>query len=259
MAIIAESTGSGKTFEPMEAGSYVARCYSMIHIGTSVEKFQGEDKTQNKVQLTFEFPTEMKVFKEENGPQPMVLSKDFTLSMHEKSTLRKFLGDWRGKAFTDEEAKSFDITKLLGVECQISVSHKVSEKDGKTYANIAGVSRVMKGMTVPPQINPTFEFNYSPFDQAKFDSLSDYVKDKIRKTDEYKAATSGGATVAPSAAPDAQKFEQAAPAPVQSKVEEIIAGLSDKTAADWDTVLPTLPKDLTPEELETIKSSLLPF
>jgi len=93
------------------------------------------------------FRLEMKVFKEENGPQPMVLSKDFTLSMHEKSTLRKFLGDWRGKAFTDEEAKSFDITKLLGAECQISVSHQVSDKDGKTYANV-------KSAVMPPPGQP---------------------------------------------------------------------------------------------------------
>ena len=139
MAIIAESTGSSN-YEPIEAGTYAARCYSMVYLGTLDEKFQGQEKTQKKVRLTFELPTELKVFKEENGEQPCVLSKEFTLSMHEKSGLRKFLQNWRGKAFTDEEAKKFDITVLLGKPCMLSVIHKTSEKSGKTYAEIASVS-----------------------------------------------------------------------------------------------------------------------
>lgn len=258
MAIIAKETGSGKEFAPLEAGSYLGRCYSLIHIGTAEELYLGEPKVQNKIQITFELPTELKVFREENGPQPIVFSKDFTLSLHPKAGLRKFLESWRGRSFTEEELKGFDLSSLLGVGCQLSISHKTNDA-GKTFANISGISLPMKGTTVPPQINPNFEFNYDPFDQAKFDSLPEFIKDKIRKTDEYKAATSGGAVAAPSAAPDAKKFEQAAPAPTKTRVETIVEGLADKTAADWDTILPTLPKDLTPEETAEIQGSLLPF
>jgi hypothetical protein len=46
-----------------------------------------------------------------------VISKEFTLSMHEKSTLRQFLESWRGKAFTEKEALSFDVTALIGKPC----------------------------------------------------------------------------------------------------------------------------------------------
>jgi len=66
MAIIAESNG-GSNYEPVEAGTYAARCYSMVYMGTIDEKFQGQEKTQKKVRLTFELPTELKVFKEEKG------------------------------------------------------------------------------------------------------------------------------------------------------------------------------------------------
>jgi hypothetical protein len=186
MAIIAESTG-GSNYEPVEAGTYAARCYSMVYLGTLDEKFQGQEKTLKKVRLTFELPTELKVFKEEKGEQPCVLSKDFTLSMHEKSGLRKFLQNWRGKAFTEDEAKKFDITVLLGKPCMLSVIHKTSAANGKTYAEIAGVSTLMKGMAIAEQINPTFEFSVLDWDTEKFEMLPQFLKDKVMKSHEYMA------------------------------------------------------------------------
>lgn len=186
MAIIAESNGSSN-YEPVEAGTYAARCYSMVYMGTLDESFQGQEKTLKKVRLTFELPTELKVFKEENGEQPCVISKDFTLSMHEKAGLRKFLQNWRGKAFTEDEAKKFDITILLGKPCMLSVIHKTSEKTGKTYAEIGGVSTLMKGMVMPEQINPSFEFSVLDWDSEKFEKLPQYLKDKIMKSHEYLA------------------------------------------------------------------------
>jgi len=183
MAIIAENKG-GSDFEPIAAGTYAARCYSMVHVGTITEEFEGKPKTQNKIRLSWELPTELKVFKEENGEQPFFVSKDFTLSMHEKSSLRKYLEAWRGKAFTEAEAQSFDVTKLLGKECLVSVIHEV--KKGKTYAKIASVSTLPKGMVCPPQINETFEFSWAEFDQVKFDMLPEWLRHKMKDSVEYK-------------------------------------------------------------------------
>ena len=186
MSIIATSSGSSQGFDPIEAGSYPARCYSMVQIGTNEEVILGLSKDLHKVRITWELPTEMKVFKEENGEQPMVISKEFTLSMHEKSTLRQFLESWRGKSFTEDEAKSFDITALLGKPCLLSISHKVA-KNGNTYANISGVNLLPKGMECPPQINNTFELSYDKWDETKFESLPDFIKQKIVTSREYKA------------------------------------------------------------------------
>jgi hypothetical protein len=189
MKIIASNTG-GTTYEPVPAGTYIARCFSMVHIGTVMETFQGESKLQNKVRLTWELPLELKVFNEERGEQPYTLGKEFTLSLNEKATLRKFLESWRGKAFTEDEAKSFDISVLLGKPCMLNVIHKVSQKNGKTYAEIASVSPMMKGMNCPDQISDTFIFGYDPYEQWRFDSLPDYLKDKVRGSIEYQAAMS---------------------------------------------------------------------
>lgn len=184
---ITATNKSSQNFEPIPAGTYVARCFSMVEIGTIPVDWKGETKWQKKVRISFELPTELKVFKEENGAQPYSISNEYTISMHEKSNLRKTLSGWRGKAFTDMEAEAFDITKLLGVPCMLSIIHTV--KDGKTYANISSISAVAKGMVCPPQINPTFEFSFENYDEAKFNSLPDWLKDKIKKSDEYKVVS----------------------------------------------------------------------
>jgi hypothetical protein len=183
--MIKATNKGGSNYEPIAAGTYAARCYQMIHIGTTEENILGQMKKLNKVRITWELPTELKVFKEENGEQPHVISKEFTLSMNEKATLRKFLEGWRGKAFTEKEAESFDITVLLGKPCMLSIIHKQA-KNGNTYAEISSVSSVPKGMNVPEQINPLKELNYDKFDWELFETLPDFIKDKMKQTDEFK-------------------------------------------------------------------------
>jgi hypothetical protein len=182
--ILASSTG-GSNYEPIAAGTYVARCYSMVHLGTIKESYMGEEKYVNKVRLTFELPTELKVFKEENGEQPQVISKEFTLSLGDKSNLRAFLNSWRGKALTEDECKSFDIAVLAGKACTLSIIHKTSKVSGKTYAEIASIGGVMKGMDVPAIMNPEMVFSVNNFDQVAFDSFPDFIKEKIVSSQEY--------------------------------------------------------------------------
>lgn len=187
MAIIAKSTG-GTTREPIPAGNYVSRCYQMLDIGTVDENVMGEIKHLHKVRIGFELPNELRVFKEENGEQPLVISKEFTLSLHEKAALRIALKAWRSKDFTEEEAKAFDISKLLGIPCMLNIIHNPSKKDpSKIYEQIAGITPLPKGITCPPQINPTQELSFDSFNQTLFDGLPDFIKDKVKSSDEYKA------------------------------------------------------------------------
>ena len=99
--------------------------------------------------------------------------------------IRELNAGWRGKDFTDDEAKSFDITKLLGVPCLLSVIHKTT-KDGKKIAEISSLSRLPKGMECPEQINPSFEFSVLEFDQATIESLTEWLQNEIKSTPEYK-------------------------------------------------------------------------
>ncbi len=185
MAITARTQSNSKKFEIIPAGSYPARCYSMIEMGTNEETYQGVSKMVNKVRITWELPTETMVFKEERGPEPRVISKEFTLSMHEKANLRAFLENWRGKSFTEKEAEAFDVTNLLGVPCLLSITHKAAT-NGNTYANISSVSLLPKGMECPEMINERQELSFDDFNQELFDQLPDFIKEKISMSDEYK-------------------------------------------------------------------------
>lgn len=181
-----EATTNSVKRELIPAGNYIARCFSMIHIGTIEEEIQKEKKLLNKVRITWELPTETRVFDESKGEQPMIISKEYTLSMHEKANLRRDLESWRGKAFTEDQAKSFDITKLLGVPCMINIIHK-SSTTGTKYATISSITPIPKGLTCPDGVNPSFEFNFTDrFSDVVVESFPDFIKDKIKGSQEYK-------------------------------------------------------------------------
>lgn len=187
MGIYAEKKESGD-FVQVEPGTYVARCYSMIEIGTIETEFNGEKKKGHRVSITWELPTELAVFNEDKGPEPFVVSKEYTLSMHEKATLRKDLESWRGQRYSDEETKRFDITKLLGQPCMLSVVQEAGKKDPtRNYVKVSSVSKLVKGLDCPPQINPTRLLSFEGFNWEVFDKLSDYMKDKVKSSDEFKA------------------------------------------------------------------------
>lgn len=186
MSIIAEKKESND-FVQVEPGTYVARCYSMIEIGTIESEYKGQTKHLHKVSITWELPTELAVFKEGEEPRPFVVSKKYTLSMYEKANLRKDLESWRGKAYTDEEAENVDITKLIGQPCLLSVIQQPRKDDPKkNYVAVSSISKLMKGQECPDQINPTKILSYDNFDWDVFNGLSDYMKDLIRSSEEFK-------------------------------------------------------------------------
>jgi hypothetical protein len=187
MAIIASSKGSSTPREPIAAGAYAARCYSIIDLGTREETIQGTTKVLRKIRVTFELPDERRVFNEEKGEQPCVISKEFNLSLNEKSSLRGFLKSWRGKDFTEAEAAAFDVAKLIGAPCLLNIIHVAGKANpSRMYDEISSVSPLPKGMTCPPQENPSFEFSLDgPFNQEQFDSLPNFLKEKVSASFEY--------------------------------------------------------------------------
>jgi len=63
----------------------------------------------------------------------------------EGSNLRRDLESWRGRAFTEAERKAFDVEKLIGVNCQLSLKHNVSKSTGRPYAQVTVVLPAVKG------------------------------------------------------------------------------------------------------------------
>lgn len=140
--MIIASEGEKKEFVKISAGTVQACCYDVWDIGLQEVKSPEGIKIQHKVIIGWEVNELMTEGKHQG--KRMVISRRYTLSLHEKATLRKDLEAWRGKAFTPEELKGFDIEKLIAVNCMLSIVHS---EDGK-YANVGSVSKLMKGLEV---------------------------------------------------------------------------------------------------------------
>lgn len=185
MPLIAPKTGS--SYKPVPEGMHPARCIRVIDMGTSHNEKWGKD--ERKIMVTFELPDTLIEDGELKG-QPYSSSLFLTLSMHEKANMRKVLENWRGKKFTDEEAWSFDVLKMLNVPALVNVTH--TERDGTVYANIVSVNPPMKGMTVAPAVNEVYGFCFDDWDDAVWDKLSDKLKERLTQTPEYQARVGGG-------------------------------------------------------------------
>jgi len=182
MAIMAASKG-GKEFEKLSQGAHMAVCDMLVNLGTQKTEWQGSVKYQPKIYIRFQVPAERIDINGED--KPMVIGEVFTLSLSEKSKLRPLLESWRGKGFTPEELEGFDITKLLGVACQLSVTHNTAN-NGKTYANITATMPIPKGVEPPKIEGSTTLFEGMNETPEVYESLPNWLKEKIDESAEEK-------------------------------------------------------------------------
>lgn len=188
MALNYSAKTSAGNFEPVAAGTHIAICDMVVDLG--VQPGSGMYPTpKRQVFIRFEFPNERMEW-EKDGKKltgPAVLGKTYTASMNEKANLRRDLGSWRGKSFTDEEAEAFDVSAILGKSCMVSITH--TAKGEKTYANITGLLKLMKGIdpkTLLPEIPPIY---YGPDDTTKYALLPEWLQKKIDTQIIVKTAT----------------------------------------------------------------------
>ena len=183
MSIIAQQTNNGGGGQTVPAGTHVARCYQIIHIGTVPDTFQGEDRLVDKVRLVFELPLETADFGK--GEQPFSIGRDFTLSMHEKSALRAFVQNWLGESLSDSDAAKFNVGTMIGKEAMVSVMHRTANT-GRTYADLKGASPLVKGMTCPPLVNSAFLLDYDSEDfDLRFKMLPEWLQNKVSSSAEF--------------------------------------------------------------------------
>lgn len=169
------NSGSGD-FKRAPAGSHIAVCNLVADCGLQ-PGFEG--KPQRKIYVRFEIPAE-RVEYEKDGKTvegPLTIGSFYTASMNEKATLRKHLEGWRGKTFTDQEAAEFDVSKLLGQACMLNVIEK--DSNGKTYSNVAGISKLPKGMNAPSAENDLLYYDETS-GEAEFSALPKWLREKIQ-------------------------------------------------------------------------------
>lgn len=143
-----------KPFPKHPEGQAVAQCVDVINLGECVSTFPGSPTTLTpKFALVFRSGE-----KDEQTGKYLDVSVEFSAFFSPKANARKFLESWRGKAYTDDEAKESGIPvhKLVGAHALLTIEHKPTKKGG-TWAHISSCVPVPKMMRDNlPDFRPTY-------------------------------------------------------------------------------------------------------
>lgn len=136
-----------------------------------------------KILLGWELPDEL--IQVENEKRPMVISKEYSLSLGKKSNLRRDLVAWRGREFSQEELMGFVVEKVLDKGCLLNVVHKQSVDGSRLYANIAGISPLAKSMVLKPRYHKLVHFEIEMGANDVFKALPEWIQKKIQSCEEW--------------------------------------------------------------------------
>lgn len=190
MGFIATDTGGAGNFKRVPAGVFIGRCYSLIDLGTQASSGQFGEKKQHKIRIGWELFGE-----DEGGNQltvisggremPMTINKIYTISLHEKAALRRDLTAWRGKDFSENEVKAFDVSNMVGEWCMVNVT--TSETNGKIYSNVGGLTP-LPGALKNSKPNPVHEhvvFDLDAPDMTVFAGFHSKLQEIIMRSPEW--------------------------------------------------------------------------
>tara|TARA_S200002703_G_C3698060_1_gene214354 strand:- start:52 stop:648 length:597 start_codon:yes stop_codon:yes gene_type:complete len=175
MTTIVATTGASE-YPKVPTGVHNARCVRVIDLGTQRNDYGGNITFKRQVLIIWEIPDQM------SNDQPMTISKFYTLSLHEKSNLGMDLTSWRGRPFTEQEKEGFDITKLIGVPCQINVMHNDSGKE-----KVSSVMPLGKDTQIHEQYHESISFSIDDFQKGQreqFNKLSEGIRKMILRSKE---------------------------------------------------------------------------
>lgn len=128
--------GTDTDFTPAPPGLHQAVCCDVVDLGVVEGKFG----PKRKLKIVWQLES-----RNEKGERFQVRAS-YTQSLAEKSNLRHALEAWRGRPFSQEELRAFDVERLIGANCQMQVAHRVSQSTGRTYANPMALLPLAKGM-----------------------------------------------------------------------------------------------------------------
>ena len=114
MSLIVKDDSQQSKYPQLSTGVHNARCVRVIDLGTQRNEYQGQVSWKRKVMITWEVHNK-------DSEEPFEISNFYNNSLYEKASLSKDLTSWRGRPFTEDEKKGFDISNLVGKVCQLNV------------------------------------------------------------------------------------------------------------------------------------------
>lgn len=154
MSIIVKDTGA--EFARPEPGMQQAVCSHVYDLGMQ-PGYQGA--ISHKLVILWEL--EERIKEGEYAGQRFVISKFYTASLNEKANLRNDLVAWRGRDFTPDELKGFDIEKIVGANCYVNLVEK-KKTDGRTAIVVASIAPFKQRPDGPAPMVPELARDYVP-------------------------------------------------------------------------------------------------
>lgn len=167
----------------LEEGTYMARLSSVVDLGIQpMTDYQTQEPTAPKPRaiLTWTLPTETIDKEDDDGTVtklPRVMSKEYTLSNHEKSNLMKLI------QALNPQVK--DLSELLGSACMVGIG---STKTGN--AKIASVMKAPDSMPIE-EVDTLVQFDFDNPDEELFKSLPFWMQEKITEAKNYNGFADG--------------------------------------------------------------------
>lgn len=169
MAFPKPSRGGGD-FELAPADTHPARCYAVVDLGVQPNDLYGP---KHQIRISWEL-TDCPMADGRN----FMVTKYYTFSLNEKATLRKDLESWRGRPFSEDEMDQWSPVDLINAPCLIGIQHKPTNKGGMR-AVVATVTKVPKGLEVPPLTNKPLIYSPEVHDEAAWAALSEKTREQI--------------------------------------------------------------------------------
>jgi len=155
MALIAKKTEGG-SFELPPEGTFQGVVFAVYDGGKRRTEYQGKESIQHKIKLGIELD-ELYTTGKFAGSR-ITRYPEYTLSTGDKSKLLPVIESIIGKALTEEEKEAgYDIEKLIGKNCTVTIFHKTSQS-GKLYAENK-IGAILKNT---PLIEPILKPDYIP-------------------------------------------------------------------------------------------------
>ena len=142
-------------------GAHMATLTVLAYLGKHQSTWQGQSRILERVGLSWELA-------ERDGDEGRALAVTEVLnaSLHEKSKLfARVLALTGGR----EPPEGFDLEKLLGHGAVVTVVHEV--RDGRTWANVANVGGLPRGMHLPPPSVAPIYWDIEDPDPAVYNQL----------------------------------------------------------------------------------------
>ena len=194
MSLKVSESGGGSNFPMLAEGSYAAVCYMLVDIG--LQRNEAYGNSSRKVIIGWELADE---YVEVDGEKkPRVFSARYTASLNEKAILRRDLAAWRGRDFTEAELAEFNLRNIIGAPCMIQIIHKKAN-NGKTYANLASIMALPKGMAAPKRTLDPVIFDIDESDAEDLAMLPEWIANMVKASESWQqrlSADKGGAAFA---------------------------------------------------------------